>query len=94
MSTTSLKLTDKLKQRAIAAARRQGVTPHAFMLNAIAQAATAAENRAKFMAEAEAARKAMIASGKGYDGDAVHAYLRSRVSGKKSTRPKATSWRS
>lgn len=94
MSTTSLKLPDELKQRAIVAARRQGVTPHAFMLNAIAQAATAAEHRARFVAEAEAARKAMIKSGKGYDSDAVHAYLRSRVLGKKSTRPKATSWRS
>jgi len=58
MSTTSLKLPDKLKQRVIAAARRQGVTPHAFMLNAIAQGATAAEHRARFVAEAGAARKA------------------------------------
>jgi uncharacterized protein (DUF1778 family) len=41
MSTTSLKLPDELKQRAIVAARRQGVTLHAFMLNAIAQAASA-----------------------------------------------------
>jgi hypothetical protein len=31
MSTTSLKLPDDMKQLAAAAARRQGVTPHAFM---------------------------------------------------------------
>ena len=93
MATTSLKLPDELKQRAIAAAAKQGVTPHAFMLTAIAQAATAAEHRARFVADALAALKVMQKSGKGYDGDAVHAYLRSRASGKKSSRPKATRWR-
>ena len=93
MSTTSLKLPADLKQRAIAAASKQGVTPHAFMLNAIAQAATAAEHRADFVAQAGAARKLMLDSGKGYDAEAVHTYLRNRASGKKSTRPKAGSWR-
>lgn len=94
MATTSLKLPDELKRRAAAAAREQGVSPHAFMLNAIVQAASAAERPAKFVAQAEAARKAMMESGKGYDGDKVHSYLRSRILGRKSARPKATSWRS
>ena len=31
MATTSLKLSDELKQRAIAAAEKKGVSPHAFM---------------------------------------------------------------
>ena len=93
MSTTSLKLPDALKQRAVAAAQRQGLTPHAFMVQAIEHAATAAENRARFVAEAEAARKALRKSAKGYAADEVHAYIRNRLSGKASARPKAKSWR-
>lgn len=93
MSTTSLKLTDELKQRAAAAAQDQGVTPHAFMVAAIESATTAAERRAGFVADALAARTAMLESGQGYEADEVHAYLRSRVAGKKSPRPKAKPWR-
>ncbi len=93
MSTTSLKLPDVLKQRAAAAAQKQGVTPHAFMIQAIEQAATAAEQRARFMATAEGARKNLLKTGKGYVADEVHAYLRRRVSGQRSARPKAKSWR-
>ena len=35
MSTTWLKLPDELKQRAVAAAAKIGVSPHAFMVHAI-----------------------------------------------------------
>lgn len=94
MTTTSLKLPDDLKQRTIKAARKQGMTPHAFMVSAIEQAAVAAEQRAIFVADAETARKGMLKSGMGYDAKAVHAYLRKRVAGTKSARPKAKSWRS
>jgi hypothetical protein len=89
-----LKLSEDLKQRAAAAAQRQGVTPHAFMVEAIRLAAAAAEVRAQFVADAEAARKAMLKSGAGYDADDVHAYLRQRIAGNKSGRPKAKTWRS
>jgi predicted transcriptional regulator len=94
MSTTSLKLPDELKQRAIAVAQEQGVSPHAFMVQAIERAATAGEQRASFIAEAQAARERTLASGKGYDVAEVHAYLKARIAGKKSTKPKAKSWRS
>jgi predicted transcriptional regulator len=93
MSTTSLKLTDELKQRAAAAAQSQGVTPHAFMVAAIQSATTAVERRANFLAEAVAARADILESGQGYDADEVHTYLRSRVAGKELARPKAKPWR-
>jgi predicted transcriptional regulator len=92
-TTTSLKLPDELKQRAVAAAQNQGVSPHAFMVHAIEQAATAAEQRAGFVAEAQAAREQMLKTGKGYDADEVHAYLKARIAGRKSAKPKAGSWR-
>jgi len=93
MSTTSLKLSDELKQRAIAAAEKQGVSPHAFMIHAIEQAATAAERRASFVSDAQAAREQMLATRKGYDAGEVHAYLKARLSGDKPAKPKAKPWR-
>lgn len=94
MATTSLKLPDELKHRAIAAAQQQGLSPHAFMLRAIEQAATAAEQRASFVGEAQAAREQMLSTGKGYDAGDVHSYLKARIAGKKPAKPKARSWRS
>lgn len=93
MSTTSLKLPEKLKQRAASAAQSQGVSTHAFMVNAIEQAAIAAEYRANFIASAKAARKQMLDTDKGFDFDEVHAYIQARIAGKKTTKPKARSWR-
>lgn len=93
MSTTSLKLPDDLKRRAADAARQLGVSPHAFMVAAIEQAATATEQRACFLDDARAARDEMIESGKGLDADEVHAYLKARVSGNKVAKPRARAWR-
>jgi predicted transcriptional regulator len=92
MSTTSLKLPDDLKEKTIIAAKYQGVTPHAFMVEAIRVAATMAEQRAQWVADATAARKAMLKSGQGFEADEVHTYLRLRAQGKVSTALKAKSW--
>jgi predicted transcriptional regulator len=97
MATTSLKLPDELKEQAALAARRLGISPHAFMVEAIRNAAAAAEERARFVASAQAARRAILKSGKGFDGAEVHAYIRARaagkVTGKAAGRPKVKSWR-
>lgn len=92
MATTSLKLSDELKQRTVALAQKQGVSPHAFMVDAIEHAATAAERRAGFVEDAQAARDQMLKTGKGFDADAVHAYLKARITDKKTPKPKAQSW--
>lgn len=94
MSTTSLKLPDDVKERAVAAAKQRGVTPHAFMVEAIRSAAAAAERRAEFVAEAVSARKAMKKSGAGYNAADVHAYLRAKTRGESAPKPKAKPWRS
>ncbi|MFP5305031.1 MAG: hypothetical protein ACLGI7_04295 [Gammaproteobacteria bacterium] len=93
MSTTSLKLPDDVKQLAVAAAKHQGITPHAFMVEAIRTVATAAERRAALVADALAAEAEFLRTGKGYDASEVHEYIRSRAQGKKAARPKAKSWR-
>lgn len=92
MSTTSLKLSDELKQRAVAAAEKQGVSPHAFMVHAIEQAAASAERRAGFVDEAQVAREQMLRTGKGYDASEVHDYLKARIAGRKLAKPKAIAW--
>jgi predicted transcriptional regulator len=94
MSTTSLKLPDDVKERAAAAAKRRGVTPHAFMVEAIRSAAAAAERRAEFVSEAVSARDAMMKTGAGYRAADVHAYLRARTRGESAPKPKAKTWRS
>lgn len=105
MATTSLKLPDELKAQAALAASHLGISPHAFMVDAIRKAAAAAEERARFVADAQVARKATLKAGKGFDGAEVHAYIRARVvgkvagkvagkaAGKAVGRPKAKSWR-
>jgi predicted transcriptional regulator len=93
MATTSLKLADELKKRAASAAQAQGVSPHAFMVNAIELAATATEQRARFVADALAAKAKMLATGKGYAADEVHSYLKARASGEQSAKPLAKTWR-
>jgi predicted transcriptional regulator len=94
MSTTALKLPEDVKQLAAAAAKHRGVTPHAFMVDAIRAAAVAAEKRAAFVADAMASRDEAVTSGKGFPAADVHAYLRERAKGKTSPKPKAKSWRS
>lgn len=93
MTTTSLKLPDDLKKRAANAAHELGVSPHAFMVSAIEQAAHSTEQRLRFIAEAKSAREEMIDSGQGLDADEVHAFLKAKVSGKKVSKPKIRSWR-
>lgn len=93
MSTTSLKLPDELKQRASAAALQKGMSPHAFMVEAIEKAASAAERRAEFVGDALAAREQTLRSGKGFDAGEVHAYLDACLAGDKPAKPKAKSWR-
>jgi predicted transcriptional regulator len=93
MATTSLKLPDDLKEQAARAAGRLGVSPHAFMIDAIRAASAAADARARFVASAQAARKATIKSGEGFAAAQVHTYLRARAAGRKASPPKAKSWR-
>lgn len=102
MTTTSLKLSDDLKQRAAAVAQDLGMTPHAFMVDAIRKASDAAEKHAAFVAQAKAARKKTLKTGLGFEAEEVHSYLRERVAAaatpatKKTSElaaPKAKPWR-
>jgi predicted transcriptional regulator len=93
MSTTSLKLPQEVKQLAQAAAKHQGISTHSFMVEAIRTAATAAEQRAAFVAAALEAEAEFAGTGKGYAAQEVHAWLKARAKGKPVAKPKARVWR-
>ena len=93
MTPISLKRPEDLKLKAIAAAQEVGVTPHAFMVDAIRQAVTALEKRARFIDDANAARAPMWATGMGYDAADVHAYLRERLVNSEARAPEMKPWR-
>jgi predicted transcriptional regulator len=93
MPPTTLKLTAELKQRIQAAAKASGTSPHAFMLAALERETHRAEQRRGFIADALAARAEVARSGTGFDAAEVHAHLRARAAGRRTTKPRARRWR-
>jgi predicted transcriptional regulator len=92
MSTTSLKLSDEIKLKAANAAKELGVSPHAFMVEAIKHALVNSEYRRAFIAEAKAAREATLNTNEVFESKDVFDHLRSRIDGKEQTLLKAKSW--
>jgi hypothetical protein len=64
------------------------------MVEAIERAATVAESHASFISEAQAAGEKILSTGKRFDVNEVHAYLKVRIAGNNPVKPKAKSWRS
>ncbi len=93
MATTSLKLPDDLKARAQAVAEQKGLSPHAFMVNAIEMVTTNSELRARFIGDALAAEKHMEETGIAYAAEDVHEYIRAKIRGENPMRPKPIAWK-
>lgn len=91
VSTTSLKLPEEIKLQAANAAKDLGITPHAFMVEAIKQASINAELYRSFLTDSNNALNEVLQDGKVYDSDKVFKHLKARVSGKKSIL-KASHW--
>ena len=91
VSTTSLKLTEEIKQQATNAAKELGMTPHAFMVEAIKQASINAEIRRNFIEQANIAREGVIKNGRVFESDKVFEAMKARIAGKKSTL-KVSNW--
>ena len=85
VSTTSLKLTEDIKLQAANAAKELGMTPHAFMVEAIKQASINAEIRRNFIQQASIAREGVMKNGKVYESDKVFEAMKARIAGKKAT---------
>ena len=84
-TTTSLKLTQEIKLQAANAAKELGMTPHAFMVEAIKQASINAEIRKNFIQQANIAREGVTKNGKVYESDKVFEAMKARIAGKKTT---------
>lgn len=83
MATTSLKLPDALKQRVNTLAELAGKSPHAFMVDVIAEQTERVEKRHAYIQSALAAKQDFDATGIGYDADEVHAFMRAKIKGLK-----------
>lgn len=90
---TSLKMPARVKKRVEAAARRTGLTAHAFMLRAIETELETAERYRRFIDDALTAEKEMQADGKGVALDEARAYFVAMTQGKPAARPRPKAWR-
>ncbi|MTI73187.1 MAG: ribbon-helix-helix protein, CopG family [Stenotrophomonas sp.] len=81
MGTPTIRLADELKARVAEMAKETGMTPHGFILEAIAEKAALAERRADFEAEAERRHAGIAASGKTIPWNEMRSYLERRVAG-------------
>lgn len=93
VAATSLKLPKSLKDRITRLAKRTGESPHAFMLRLLEDQVQAAERFEQFVAEARQADEHMQEAGTGYAAGEVHQYLKARVAGRATKRPKPVTWR-
>jgi len=81
MATTSLKLPDALKQRINTLAELAGKSPHAFMVDVIAEQTERVEKRYAFIQSALEAKKDFDQTGIAYDADEVHGFMHARIKG-------------
>jgi predicted transcriptional regulator len=88
MPTLSVKLPEETKRRVQALAQSQGITAHAVMVNAVEAALATAEHHNALVAAALRAREQVLASGKVVDGQAFGDYLKAKVRGQTTRRPK------
>ena len=89
MSTTTIRLTETLKARIAAAARRAGTTSHNFILEAIAEKADQEERHTEFNQVAEERYARIVATGKTIPWSEMRSYLEDRAAGGKAKRPTA-----
>ncbi len=87
MPTTTIRMSDELKQRITNAAKRIGTTPHALILKAVAEKAEQEELRSAFEDLANERYEEIVATGQAVSWDAMKACLESRMSGEKALAP-------
>lgn len=88
MSTTTVRLTDELRSRVEAVAAASGSTPHAFMVEAIAEVTERMERRQDFEAEAERRLQHMQQTGEYLSTDDLRGYATALARGEKPAKPK------
>ncbi len=86
---TTVKLTPRLKKRIAPLAKAAGKTPHAWMVEALAQQVEREEARNQFLAAGLESYAAVAAGEPVYAAGEVFDYLKAKLSGRKAKRPAA-----
>lgn len=87
MSTTTIRLPEDLKARVARVAEKSGTTPHSFILEAIAEKAELAEQRAAFHVLADKRYTQFLESGESIPWEEARSWLKQRLAGKRTKRP-------
>lgn len=87
MSTTTVRLPEKLKRRVARAAKQAGTTAHGFIVDAIAEKTELSERRSAFQQLAESRLADVLATGETVPWSDARRYLEQRVSGQKAAHP-------
>jgi predicted transcriptional regulator len=85
-------LPDALKKKIARLVQGSKRSAHAFMVEAIQEAADREELRRRFGEEAEQSEREAEQSGLLFEADAVFKHLQARARGRRSARPKPTRW--
>jgi predicted transcriptional regulator len=89
MSTTTIRIEDDLKARVAASAARSGKTPHAFIVDAIAQTVAQAELDDELHRIAEERWAELMATSKTVPWEEAKGYLKAKAAGGNARRPAA-----
>lgn len=87
MSTTTIRLDAALKARLAAAALRAGKTPHAFILEAIAETIDQADHEDELHRLADERWAKLLTTGKTVSWNAAKSYVRASARGKRPRKP-------
>ena len=85
--STSLKLPSELKARIQPLAKQAGVSPHAWMIQALERETAQAEARSAFMEAALQSEAETARTGKTYGASVVHAYAKRLAAREAAERP-------
>lgn len=86
--TTSLKLPDALKEKISTLAHGVAQTPHAYMVEAIAERVARDEKRQSFLEDARRSRQEVARTGTVYAHEDVMRWFRASATGKKTRKPR------
>ena len=89
MPTTTIRIDDQLKARLATVAEQAGKTPHALILETLADAVERAETDAALHRLADTRWATLTRSGESVSWDDAKAYLQSRAAGRAARKPKA-----
>jgi predicted transcriptional regulator len=89
MSTTTIRLSEELKDQVANAAMRTGVSTHSFIVTAIEEKAAQEDKQHAFSALAKRREQKVASTGKTIAWSDMRAFLQTRATGKKALTPKS-----